>query len=456
MIRPAGSAALLASSPTRRALLGGLAALPLLGAGGGEGAPPVILIRNVQLFDGTGSPRQSRNVRVAGDRIDAVSAGDIPVPAGATIIDGAGQTLMPGLTDAHWHMAAVKGVPWMGSDDGLAIALILKDAERQLMRGFTTVRDTAGSVFGVKAAIDRGIVPGPRCYPSGAAISQTSGHGDPGPIDELPVTLGGDVSRNQRLGMTAIANGVPEVLAATRQQFKRGASQVKIMAGGGVTSDHDPIDTVQFTPEEMRAIVQVAADWGSYACAHAYTPAGVRRCLEAGVLSIEHGHAIDDRTAALMAEKGAWLSSQPFERGDNILTAEQQGKAEESIGSGGWQASVRLARKHGVRLAFGTDLFARTPTSRTENAMLPRLGAIFPNAEVLRIATSGNCALFAQSGKRDPYRGAPLGVIREGAWADMLLVRGNPLEDLRLLEDFDRNLLVIIKDGVIHKNLMPA
>ncbi|WP_082594813.1 metal-dependent hydrolase family protein [Sphingomonas sp. Root710] len=445
-----------AGGPTRRAILGGLAALPLLGAADGEGAPPVTLIRNVQIFDGTGSARQPRNVRIAGNRIDAVSAGDIPAPAGATVIDGAGQTLMPGLTDAHWHMAAVKGVPWMGSDDGLAIALILKDAERQLMRGFTTVRDTAGSVFGVKAAIDRGVVPGPRCYPSGAAISQTSGHGDPGPIDELPATLGGDVSRNQRLGMTAIANGVPEVLAATRQQFKRGASQVKIMAGGGVTSDHDPIDTVQFTPEEMRAIVQVATDWGSYACAHAYTPAGVRRCLEAGVLSIEHGHAIDDRTAALMAEKGAWLSSQPFERGDNSLTAEQQIKAEESLGPGGWQASVRLAKKHGVRLAFGTDLFGRTPASRTENAMLPRLGAIFPNAEVLRIATSGNCALFAQSGKRDPYRAAPLGVIREGAWADMLVVRGNPLDDLRLLEDFERNLLMIVKDGVIHKNLMPG
>lgn len=438
----------------RRTVLAGMAMLPLLGAAAPDDTPSAILIRNVHLFDGTGSARVPRNVLIVGNRIAAIAPGDIPVPTGAAVIDGAGQTLMPGLTDAHWHMSAVKGVPWMGSDDGLAIALVLKDAERQLMRGFTTVRDTAGSVFGIKAALDRGVMPGPRCYPSGAAISQTSGHGDPGPSDDLPVTLGGDPSRNQRLSMTAIANGVPEVLAATRQQFKRGASQIKIMAGGGVTSDHDPIDTLQYTPEEMRAIVQVATDWGSYACAHAYTPAGVRRCLEAGVLSIEHGHAIDDRTAALMAEKGAWLSSQPFEPGDNILTAEQEVKAKESIGAGGWQVSVRLAKKHGVKVAFGTDLFARTPTSRTENAMLPRLGAIFSNAEVLRIATSGNCALFAQSGKRDPYRAASLGVLREGAWADMLLVRGNPLDDLRLLEDFDRNLLLIIKDGVLHKNLM--
>jgi imidazolonepropionase-like amidohydrolase len=439
---------------TRRAVLTGLGLVPLIGAAAPDGPPPTILIRNCNLFDGTGSARRPRNVRIVGNRIDAISAGDIPAPEGATVIDGAGQTLMPGLTDAHWHMSAVKGVPWMGSDDGLAVALVLKDAEFQLMRGFTTVRDTAGSVFGIKAAIDRGVVPGPRCYPSGAAISQTSGHGDPGSVDELPGTLGGEPSRYQRSGMTAVANGVPEVLAATRQQFKRGASQIKIMAGGGVTSDHDPIDTLQYTPEEMRAVVQVATDWGTYVCAHAYTPAGVRRCLDQGVLSIEHGHAIDDATAALMAEKGAWLSTQPFEPGDNVLTPEQQTKARESIGAGGWQASARLAKKHGVNVAFGTDLFSRTRESRTENAMLPRLGEIFSNAEVLRIATSGNCALFARSGMRDPYRAARLGVIEEGAWADMLLVRGNPLDDLRVLEDFERNLLVIIKDGVIHKNLL--
>ena len=440
--------------PTRRNMLAALGLAPLMGAAAQDSPPPTILIRNVHLFDGTGSARQPRNVRIAGNRIDAISSGDIPTPPGATVIDGAGQTLMPGLTDAHWHMSAVKGVSWMGSDDAVAIALILKDAEFQLMRGFTTVRDAAGSVFGIKAAIDRGIVPGPRCYPSGAAISQTSGHGDPGPADELPAALGGEPSRLQLKGMTAVADGVPAVLAATRLQLKRGATQIKIMAGGGVTSDHDPIDVLQFTPDEMRAIVQAASDWGTYACAHAYTPAGVRRCLDAGVISIEHGHSIDDAAAAAMAAKDAWLSTQPFEPGDNVLTAEQSAKAKESIGAGGWQSAVRLAKKHGVKVAFGTDLFSRTRTSRTENMMLPRLGAFFPNAEVLRIATSGNCALFARSGKRDTYRAAPLGVLKEGAWADMLLVRGNPLDDLRLLEDFERNLLVIIKNGVVHKNQM--
>jgi len=207
------------------------------------------------------------------------------------------------------------------------------------------------------------------------------------------------------------------------------------------------------TLEEMRAIVQVASDWGTYACAHAYTPAGVRRCLEAGALSIEHGHAIDDRTAVLIAEKGVWLSIQPFEPGDNILTEEQETKARESLGGEGWQSAVRLAKKHGVKVAFGTDLFSRTRISRAENAMLSRFGTIYSNAEVLRIATSGNCELFARSGRRNPYQQAVLGVIREDAWADLLLVRGNPLDNLRLLEDYEHNLLLIVKDGLIHKDL---
>jgi len=439
---------------SRRGLLVGLSAVPLIGATGPGEQPATILIRNVRLFDGTGSGLRTANVRVTGDRIDAVSSGDIAVPPGATVIDGAGNTLMPGLTDAHWHMGAVKGAPWMGSDDAVAIAMIFKDAELQLMRGFTTVRDTAGSVFGIKAAIDRGVMPGPRCYPSGAAISQTSGHGDPEPGTHVPTELGGDPSVLQDKGMTAVADGVPAVLAAVRLQLKRGAHQIKMMAGGGVTTDNDPIDVQQYTLEEMRAIVNAATDWGTYVCAHAYTAVAVRRCLEAGVISIEHGHSIDDATAAEMAKKGAWLSTQPFQPGDNVLSPEQKRKADESIGSGGWQASVGLAKKHGVKVAFGADLFSRTPTSRTENAMLPRLAQFYSNAEVLRMATAGNCALFARSGKRDSYRAAKLGVIEQGAWADMLLVRGNPLDDLRLIEDYERNLLVIVKNGVVHKNLL--
>jgi imidazolonepropionase-like amidohydrolase len=439
----------------RRGLIMGLGALPCAALAGTR-EPATLLLRNAQVFDGTEGRLFARNVRVTGDRITAVAAGDISVPADATIVDCAGQTLMPGLSDAHWHMSAVKGVDFDGPDDGLAMALIVKDAESQLMRGFTTVRDASGPVFGIKAAIDRGVIPGPRCFPSGAAISQTSGHGDGEPVHELPVTLGGTVPRLQRLGLTAVANGIPEVLAATRAQLKKGASQIKIMAGGGVTSDYDPIDTLQYTMEELRAIVGAASDWGTYVSAHVYTPAGIARCVDAGVVSIEHGHALDDRTAAMMAEKGVWLSTQPFEPGDNRLTDDQLDRANKSIGPGGWQTSARLAKRHGVKIAFGTDLFSRTRTSRTENTMLVRLGGIFSNVETLRMATAGNCSLFERSGARNPYGKARLGVIREGAWADMLLVRGNPLDRLELLEDFERNFLLIVKDGTIFKNLMPA
>jgi imidazolonepropionase-like amidohydrolase len=442
---------------TRRSMLTGLTGLSLASgiAGRAEtGSPATLLIRNVMVFDGLGSARVPAHVRVTGDRISAVGTGDMPVPPDATIIDGAGQTLMPGLTDAHWHMWAVGGISLDEADDGLAVAMILKDAEYQLMRGFTTVRDTAGSVFGIKKAIDRGLVPGPRCFPSGAAISQTSGHGDGDPLHALPATLGGDVPWSQRIGMTAVANGVPEVLAAVRTQLKRGATQIKVMAGGGVTSDYDPIDTLQFTPEEMRAIVQAVGDWGTYVCAHVYTNAGIRRCLDAGVRSIEHGHLLDDATAALMAAKGAWLSNQPFEPGDNKLSNEQLLKATESLGTGGWETSVRIAKKHGVKVAFGTDLFSRTRSTRTENEMLPRLARVFSNAEVLRIATSGNCELLERSGRRNTYRAARLGVIQEGAWADMLVVKGNPIDHLELLADPETNLLSIIKNGVVHKNLL--
>lgn len=442
-------------SINRRGLLAGAGGFSLLGVSALAQTQPSYIFRNVFVFDGAGGARLPRNVRVTGTRIDAISTGDIPARDGVTVIDGQGHTLMPGLSDAHNHMGDVKGSPTLGSDDGFAVAMVLRDAEAQLLRGFTTVRDLADLVFGVKRAIDNGVSPGPRVYSSGAPISQTSGHGDFGAADDVPVALGGAPHRASAKGMMAVADGVPGVLAATRLQLKRGASQIKIMAGGGVTSPHDPIDVTQYTAEEMRAIVQAASDWGTYVTAHAYTVAAVRRCIDAGVRCIEHGHSIDDKTAALMAEKDVWLSTQPFQLSDFPLTPEMRAKAQEAV-TGGWQASVKLAKKHGVKVAFGTDIGNRTPESRFGNLLLPRLGEIYSNAEVLRIATAGNAELFALSGMRNPYRAAALGVIREGAWADMVLVRGNPLEDLRLISDPARNMLVVMKDGVIYKNMLPA
>jgi imidazolonepropionase-like amidohydrolase len=196
------------------------------------------------------------------------------------------------------------------------------------MRGFTTIRDTGGPTFGLKQAIDSGVIPGPRVYPSGALISQTAGHGDFGSAYDRPVAIGGRPSRFEEIGAFTVANGVPEVEAAVRMQLKRGASQIKLALGGGVISDSDPIDTLQYTPEEIRAAVQVTSDWGTYVCVHVYTVPGIRRAIDAGVRSIEHGHMADEATIKLMADKGVWLSLQPFEAGDNPLTPAQLKKAE--------------------------------------------------------------------------------------------------------------------------------
>ena len=440
---------------SRRKLIGALSAAavaaPVLGQGA---APQRVLLRNVRIFDGVAPRLSGGHVLIEGRFIKAVSASSLP-EEGATIIEGNGRTVMPGLTDAHWHMtfAASTFADFNAADTGLVFAKSVAEAERTLLRGFTTVRDTGGPSFGLKIAIDSGVIPGPRCYPSGAVISQTGGHGDFSAPHAVPQTLGGEASHLDAVGMSRVANGTAEVLAAVRDQLRKGASQIKLNLGGGVISDYDPIDGIQFIPEELRVAVQAARDWGTYVAAHVYTSAGIRRALEGGVLSIEHGHLADEATIALMAEKGAWLSIQALEPGDNKLSPAQFDKVKSTGMIGSWQPALERARKHGTKVAFGTDLLFQSPGQTMENTMLTRFASVLGNAEALRIATSGNCALFEKSGLRNPYRQAPLGVVRAGAWADLLLVGGDPLADISLLADPQRNLKTIIKDGNIVKNI---
>jgi imidazolonepropionase-like amidohydrolase len=245
---------------------------------------------------------------------------------------------------------------------------------------------------------------------------------------------------------------VPEVLAATREQLKKGASQIKLATSGGVASDYDPLDSLQYTPDEIRAAVQAANDWGTYVATHVYTTAGVRRALDAGVKSIEHAHLADEATIRLIGEKGAWLSTQPFETGDEPLPPGNMAKGKSIFGV--WERILGWAKTYNVRVAFGTDLLFSGTGTRRENLMLTRFAKVYSNVEVLKIATSGNCALFAMSGERDPYKQAKLGVLQEGAWADMLLVDGDPTVDINLLADPDRNFVVIIKNGAIFKNTL--
>jgi imidazolonepropionase-like amidohydrolase len=413
-----------------------------------------ILIKNVRIFDGLSDKVRPGELLVVGSKIKQISSDTINPPQGAEVIDAGGRFLMPGLSDAHWHMTMAPNsmANLEQADTGLMYANTVAEAERTLLRGFTTVRDVAGPTFGIKAAIDTGVIPGPRVYPSGALISQTAGHGDFAPPYARPFGIGGHPSHFEDIGVFTIANGIPEVLAAVRNNLKKGASQIKIAVGGGVISDSDPIDTLQFTPEEIRAAVQAANDWGTYVAAHVYTVAGIRRALDAGVKSIEHGHMADEATVKLIGEKGAWLSLQPFEAGDNPLTPEQMKKAEPTSH---WERVAGWAKANNVKVAFGTDMLFQPNGTWKQNELLTRFAKVFGNVETLRIATSGNAALFAMSGERNPYREAKLGVLEDGAWADMLLVDGDPTKDINLLADPQRNFLLIIKDGRIFKNTLP-
>jgi imidazolonepropionase-like amidohydrolase len=412
------------------------------------------LIRNVRIFDGGDGRVREGQLLVAGDKIADVSSGAIQPPSGAQTIDGGGRVLMPGLTDAHWHMVFAPNTManMEAADTGLMYANAVAEAQRTLMRGFTTIRDTGGPTFGLKEAIDTGVIPGPRVYPSGALISQTAGHGDFAPPYAVPHTLGGAASRFEEIGAFMIANGGPEVAAAVRTQLKKGASQIKLALGGGVISDSDPIDTLQYTPEEIRTAVQAASDWGTYVATHVYTVPGIRRAIDSGVRSIEHGHMADEATVKLMADKGVWLSLQPFEAGDNPLTPAQIKKAEPTSH---WDRVAGWAKAHGTKVAFGTDLLFQPDGTGKQSIMLTRFAKVFGDLGTLRIATSGNCELFAMSGERNPYKEARLGVLQRGAWADMLLVNGDPTQDISVLKDYERNLAVIIKNGKVCKNILP-
>ncbi|MEV4410319.1 amidohydrolase family protein [Catellatospora sp. NPDC049609] len=409
-------------------------------------------IVNVRVFDGVADALTApTTVTVTGNLITGV--GDHP--AEGTVLDGGGRVLMPGLIDAHWHamMAAVSLPVLATSDPGYLHLIAAKEAERTLLRGFTTVRDAGGPVFALKRAVDEGIVAGPRIYPSGAFISQTAGHGDFRSLLELPREPGAPLSMVERTGTSVIADGVDAVLRATREQLMRGASQIKVMAGGGVASSYDPIDVTQYTFAELAAAVEAAGHWGTYVMVHAYTPASVRQAVRAGVRCVEHGHLLDDETAALLAERDVWWSLQPFlDDEDAIPIPTPEGRAKQRLITDGTEAAYALARKHGVRLAWGTDTLFDARLAGRQGAQLAKLARWFTPAAALRMATSENAALLALSGPRDPYP-APLGVVRPGAYADLLLVDGDPLADLAVLAD-PANLAVIMKDGALVRNTL--
>ncbi|MBO9455076.1 amidohydrolase family protein [Paracoccus sp. R12_1] len=444
---------------SRRQMLGGMSAVVGMFAGFGlaprelraqtPGKP--LLLTNLKFFDGqTLSMRDGMDILIEGGRISglpAVGQG----PEDADRIDCGGRSVIPGLIDAHWHasLASVSQIVAMTQDIGLVHLLAGREAGATLQRGFTTVRDVGGPVFGLKAAIDRSVVEGPRIFPSGAMLSQTSGHGDFRFPNQLPLMPSDPPDYALQQGMTAITDGVPEILRRAREQLMKGASQIKIMAGGGVASPSDPIDSTQYLEEEMRAAVQAAEDWNTYVCAHVYTSKGIQRCIRAGVKSIEHGQLADQETVAMMADNDVWWSIQPFlaDEDSNQYTDPAAIAAQKMVAEGTMRA-FDLARTHKVNWAFGSDVLFGG--AEKQGRHLSKLARFMSPLEALHRATGAAGQLLALSGPRAPYDGR-LGVIEPGAFADLLVIDGDPSADLDWLEDTD-NLRLIVKNGRVHKN----
>ena len=283
----------------------------------------------MRVFDGVGTTLSApTNVLVRGNRIVAI--GTSAADGTARVIDGRGRTLMPGLIDVHVHLTfGAMTMQQLASPDltpARAEAAAAQGAEAMLLRGFTSVRDMGGPIWTLKAGIDAGKYRGPRIWPSGAMISQTAGHGDLRLPSEPSRRFTGQVSRAEKMGATFIADGRDEVLTATRENLRFGASQIKLMAGGGTSSDYDPLDVSQYTLDELRAAVEAADDWNTYVAVHAYTPRSVRRAIEAGVKCIEHGQLLDQATLQLMAERGTWLSLQMLQGDSDNMDAARRAK----------------------------------------------------------------------------------------------------------------------------------
>ncbi len=403
-----------------------------------------LIVTNAQLLDtAAGELRPGASVRVEADRIVEVAedGANLSRPDDIHVIDAASRTLMPGLIDAHVHAAiTTMDLNAMAHRPLTRIGIETKRVlERMLRRGFTTVRDAGGLDRGVQEALKAGLIQGPRVFRSGRVLSQTGGHGDTAPISEDPHLGTCTITTTM---FSHVADGVDAVRRAAREELKGGADQLKIMAGGGIATPTDPIDMVQYTEEEIRAAVAEAASRRTYAMAHAYVPEAIIRAVRAGVRSIEHGNLIDATAAGVMAEHAAYLvptlviydQVAQFGRALNFPEA-SLAKLEAVLHAG--RAAVDTAATAGVKIGFGTDLLGETHDAQAHELVL-RAQDHRP-ADVLRSATTVNAELLNRSGE--------LGVIAPGAVADLLLVDGDPLRDIDLLDGQGDHLDLIVRGG---------
>ena len=431
---------------------------PPLASAAEEEPPTQVLFTNVNIFDGNNEKLATgMNLLVEDNKIKKISKDAIPISVGATIIAGGGRTLTPGLIDMHQHLLL---------PGGTAAGTYEFDAYTQgargyvnmqwlLDHGFTTIREIAGNTLGFARAVRTGILRGPRIYTSGPAISTTGGHGDWGSYNDAI----GQKDYQELVYNTVIADGRAEVMKAARQNFRNGASFIKVMAGGGVASTYDPLELVGYTTDELRAIVQVANDYESYVTVHAYHDKSYNRAMDAGVKMFEHGFLISENTVKRMKKEGAVFSFQPF--GGYTLFAGQfpewftadmiaKGKRvhEGTAQVAGWM------KQHGVLTVLGSDMFGDETPFAIDNIIAPVTipGAGYTSFDCMKMSTGNAGKVLAMSGPaRDYYKEAKLGVIEEGAWADILLFDASPVKNINVLKDAG-NTKLIMKDGVIYKN----
>ncbi len=409
-----------------------------------------ILFRNFRMLEPTvGELRDGHELLVEGDTIREVSTGVIKAPD-AAVIDCGGRTLMPGLIDSHVHVFLSEVN--IRSLEQIPLTLMTARAAKLMLgmldRGFTTVRDTGGADWGIKTAVEQGSVPGPRLFIAGQAIGPTGGHSD----SRRRTDMGTRCHCCNAMAFTmCVSDGEREVRKAAREQMRQGADHVKIMMSGGVASPYDPLDSLQFTPGEAAAAVEEAAAFGRYVCAHAYTPEAITRAAHAGVRTIEHGNLIDDAAAALMAQKGMFLVANLVayyamrERaGEFGMSTDMLGKNDLVID--GALRSLEICKRAGVPVAYGSDLLGQLQIDQSREFIL-RSEVLSP-LDIIRSATTVGAQVVRMEGK--------LGTLSPGALADILLVDGDPLKDLGVLQHQGRHLPVIMKGGAFHKNRLAA
>ncbi|MGO9423425.1 amidohydrolase family protein [Roseiarcus sp.] len=439
------------------ASLAALGLAPRAAAQASDAGRPIVF-SNFKLFDGKSKALQGGlRLLVDGGRIKTIATNDVSPPDGAEVIDCGGRTLMPGLIDAHWH-TIFAGLPisaLLAADVGYVLLAASAEARRTLMRGFTTVRDLGGPSFALKQAIDEGLAVGPRIYPSGAMITASGGHGDLRPLTDIPRMAGGPPSAVERSGGASIADGADEVRLRSREQLMQGASQIKLTGSGGVSSPRTTLDMVTYSEPELRAAVETAADRQTYVAVHAYPPAAIQRAVAAGAQCIEHGHLMDEATARILAESNVWLSTQPFLSEEDTGALSGQSRQSALRVFAGTDRVYALAKEYKIKTAFGSDLLFSAGLAARQGVMLTHLSRWYDNADILRMATATNGELLALSGPRNPYPGK-LGVVEEGALADLLVVDGDPLEDIGLMANPETSLLVIMKDGKLYKDARPT